>query len=96
MHDQVGDLVLDEKGLAIRGLLVRHLVLPGNLARTEKIVEFLAKEISPGTFVNIMDQYYPAFKAFQHPELSRRITREEYRQALKLADESGLTRVYTG
>lgn len=96
MHGQVGDLVLDERGIAVRGLLVRHLVLPGNLARTEKVAEFLAKEISVDTFVNIMDQYYPAYKAFDHPELSRRITREEYREALKTAQEAGLKRIYTG
>lgn len=96
MHRQVGDLVINEKGIAERGLLVRHLVLPGNLARTEKIMKFLAEEISPNTFVNMMDQYYPAFRAFGHPELSRRITREEYGQALKTAREAGLKRVYTG
>jgi putative pyruvate formate lyase activating enzyme len=90
----VGDLVLDERGIAVRGLLVRHLVLPGNLARTEKVAEFLAKEISVDTFVNIMDQYYPAYKAFDHPELRRRITREEYREALKTAQEAGLKRIY--
>jgi len=96
MHGQVGDLVLDERGIAVRGLLVRHLVLPGNLARTEKVAEFLAEEISANTFVNIMDQYYPAYKAFDHPELNRRITREEYREALKKAREAGLKRIYTG
>lgn len=95
MHGQVGDLVLDDRGIAVRGLLVRHLVLPGGLARTEKVVEFLAKEVSVNTFVNIMAQYYPAYRAFDHPVLSRRITREEFREAVKLAERAGLKRIYT-
>ncbi|BAF59109.1 MAG: radical SAM protein [Pelotomaculum sp.] len=94
MHEQVGDLVLDEEGIAVRGLLVRHLVLPGNLARTEKVMEFLAGEISKDTFVNVMDQYHPAYRAFEHPELSRRITAKEYREALEAARKAGLRRVY--
>jgi len=96
MHRQVGDLVLDERGIACQGLLVRHLVLPGNLARTEKVMAFLAGEISKSTFVNVMDQYYPAFKAFNYPELSRRITGQEYRGAIKAAEQAGLTRIYSG
>lgn len=96
MHGQVGDLVLDERGIATRGLLIRHLVLPDNLARTEKVMEFLAEEISKNTFVNVMDQYYPAFKAFNYPELSRRITGKEYREAIKAAERVGLKRIYTG
>ncbi|RJQ26144.1 MAG: radical SAM protein [Peptococcaceae bacterium] len=96
MHGQVGDLVLDERGVAARGLLVRHLVLPGDLARTEKVMEFLAEEVSRNTFINVMDQYHPAYRALNYPELSRRITREEYREALKAAERAGLTRIYTG
>lgn len=95
MHEQVGDLLLDDRGIAVRGLLVRHLVLPGNLARTEKVMEFLAKEVSPKTFVNVMAQYYPAYKAFDYPELSRQISAKEYREALKAAERAGLSRVYT-
>jgi len=95
MHEQVGDLVLDERGVAVRGLLVRHLVLPENLARTGQVMEFLAEDISVNTFVNIMDQYYPAFKAFRHPELNRRITGEEYRRAVEAAEKAGLKRIYT-
>jgi uncharacterized Fe-S radical SAM superfamily protein PflX len=93
MHGQVGDLILDGRGLACRGLLVRHLVLPGNLARSEKVFEFLADEISQETYINIMDQYYPAFKAFNYPELSRRITRREYREAVAAAVRAGLQRI---
>jgi putative pyruvate formate lyase activating enzyme len=96
MYGQVGDLVLDERGIAARGLLVRHLLLPGDLARTGKVMEFLAEEISRNAFVNVMDQYHPAYRALSYPELSRRITREEYREALKTAERAGLTRVYTG
>jgi putative pyruvate formate lyase activating enzyme len=94
MHRQVGDLELDEKGLARRGLLVRHLVLPNNLAGTEEIAEFLAKEVSPRTFLNVMDQYYPTYKAFDHPEIARRITIVEFEAAVKAALDAGLTRLY--
>lgn len=95
MHGQVGDLIVDGKGIAVRGLLVRHLVLPGNLARTEKVMEFLAGEISANTFVNIMAQYYPAHEAFKYPELNRRITGKEYQEAIKIAEQAGLKRIYT-
>ena len=94
MYRQVGDLMINKEGIAVRGLLVRHLVLPNNLAGTEEIVEFLAKEISQNTFLNIMDQYYPYFKANQYSELSRRITNEEYLQAVNLAKKAGLKRLY--
>jgi putative pyruvate formate lyase activating enzyme len=93
MHRQVGDLVLDENGLAVRGLLVRHLVLPGGLAGTREIVHFLAKEISKNTYLNLMDQYRPEYNAYRYPELNRRITREEYLQAVSLAQEAGLERL---
>jgi len=92
MHAQVGDLALDGRGIACRGLLVRHLVLPNNLARSEKVFEFLAGEVSKNTFINVMDQYYPAFKAFNHPELNRRLTRKEFREALDAARRAGLSR----
>ncbi|MBZ9572417.1 radical SAM protein [Patescibacteria group bacterium] len=94
MHRQVGDLVLDKNGIAVRGLLVRHLVLPNDLAGSEKIFKFLAKEISPNTFLNIMGQYYPCYRAFEFPELSRRITYEEYQEAIKLAKKANLKRLY--
>jgi putative pyruvate formate lyase activating enzyme len=95
MHRQVGDLVINEEGIAIRGLIVRHLVLPNGLAGSEKIFEFIAKEISKNTFLNIMDQYWPAYKAHQYPELSRRITKEEFQEAINLAKKFGLKRIYT-
>lgn len=84
MHRQVGDLQLDEEGLARRGLLVRHLVLPEGLGDTGKVLESL-REISPNTAVNLMDQYMPYYKAYQYPELSRRTSRGEYEEALSLA-----------
>lgn len=94
MHEQVGDLVLDEKGLAERGLLVRHLVLPENLAGTAEVMRFLADEISADTFVNIMGQYYPAYKSLECPILGRRITNPEYLSAVKAARLAGLKRIY--
>jgi putative pyruvate formate lyase activating enzyme len=93
MHRQVGDLIIDERGLAQRGLLVRHLVLPNNLAGTEEIVRFLAQEISPNTYLNLMDQYRPAYHASQYPKLNRRITGKEYQHAIQLAEDAGLERL---
>lgn len=93
MHRQVGDLRVDSSGIAYRGLLVRHLVLPRNLAGTEAVLRFIAEEISPNTYVNIMDQYHPAYEARFHPPLDRRITRQEYSEALRIAREVGLTRL---
>jgi putative pyruvate formate lyase activating enzyme len=81
MHRQVGDLILDEKGIALRGVIIRHLVLPNGLAGTEKVVEFLGS-LSKNMAVNVMDQYYPSYMAWKYPELSRRITQREYHQAL--------------
>lgn len=92
MHRQVGDLTLDERGIAQHGLLVRHLVLPNNLAGTRDVMHFIATEISVDTYVNIMDQYYPAFQAIGHPEIGRRITAQEYAEALQIAREEGLWR----
>jgi putative pyruvate formate lyase activating enzyme len=96
MHRQVGDLVVDEHGIARRGLLVRHLVLPGNLAGTAEVARFLAEEISPDTYINLMDQYRPAYRARACADaatpLDRRITREEYRAAQQAAREAGLHR----
>ena len=93
MHRQVGDLQVNEMGLALRGLLVRHLVLPDDLAGTADIVRFLATEISPDTYLNLMDQYRPAYKAHHFPELNRRITRQEYEAAVKMARDAGLRRL---
>jgi len=92
MHRQVGDLQLDGQGLAVRGLLVRHLVLPCRLAGTRQVMQFLAREISTGTYVNIMRQYRPAYLASQHVQLDRRPTPEEFEQAFRWARQAGLNR----
>ena len=93
MHRQVGDLVMDEEGVARRGLLVRHLVLPEGIAGTEKVLEFLAKEISRDTYLNLMDQYRPCYRADEYPELDRPITGAEYAEALACAERLGLARL---
>jgi putative pyruvate formate lyase activating enzyme len=92
MHRQVGSLVLDEHGLALRGLIVRHLVMPGEIAGTREILNWIAQELGPDTYVNVMAQYYPAGKvnASEHAEISRSITLGEFQQALDLASEAGL------
>lgn len=93
MHRQVGDLVLDQNGTAIRGLLIRHLVLPGGEADTGKIAKFISKEISADAYVNIMDQYRPEYQAADYPEINRRISRREYEAAVQSAFEAGLRRL---
>jgi putative pyruvate formate lyase activating enzyme len=94
MHRQVGDLVLDEQGIAVRGVLVRHLVLPGGLAGTAEVMRFLAEEISKDTYVNVMDQYRPCYQASLHPPLDRRITAAEFDNAVRLTKASGLHRLH--
>lgn len=94
MYRQVGNLVINNQGIAERGLMIRHLVLPNNLAGSLKIFEFLVKEISPEVFLNIMDQYYPSYRAYEFPELARRITLEEFQKVLQLAQKLGLRRIY--
>jgi putative pyruvate formate lyase activating enzyme len=93
MHRQVGDLVVDEDGVAQRGLLIRHLVLPGGLAGTTAIMQFIADEISPDTYVNLMAQFRPAFRARDHPPLDRSLTAEEYAEALDATRRAGLRRL---
>jgi putative pyruvate formate lyase activating enzyme len=92
MHRQVGDLTLNAQGVAERGLLVRHLVLPNQLAGSEEVLRFIAEEISLDTYINLMDQYRPCYRAHQHPELNRRIHRSEYQEVASLAAELGLKR----
>jgi putative pyruvate formate lyase activating enzyme len=92
MHRQVGGLVMDEKGVALRGLLVRHLVLPKGLAGTPKIARFLAEEVSKDTYINVMDQYRPCYKAGELPPLNLRASRAEFNRALEQAREAGLHR----
>jgi putative pyruvate formate lyase activating enzyme len=93
MHCQVGDLVMDDQGIARRGLLVRHLVLPESIAGTEKVLAFLAGEISTNTYLNLMNQYYPCYRAAENPPLGRPLLPKEYREALDLAERYGLRRL---
>jgi putative pyruvate formate lyase activating enzyme len=93
MHRQVGDLVIDESGIAQRGLLVRHLVLPGGIAGTEEVLAFLAAEVSRDTYVNLMDQYRPCYRADEYPEIDRPVTVAEYDAALASAGRHGITRL---
>jgi putative pyruvate formate lyase activating enzyme len=93
MHRQVGDLRMDEQGIAKEGLLVRHLVLPEDAAGTFEAMNWISTHISPHTYVNIMDQYRPCGSAHQHPPLARRITPREYQGALDAALSCGLNRL---
>ena len=92
MHDQVGDLALDPSGVARRGLLVRHLVLPKNRAGSKKVIDFCA-ELSKNTYLNLMDQYHPAYRARECTDLGRRITMDEYEQTVRYAIARGLRRL---
>jgi putative pyruvate formate lyase activating enzyme len=96
MHRQVGDLRLDRRGVAEGGLLVRHLVLPQGLAGSAEVLGFLAEDISPATYLNLMDQYRPCFRAFEDERLARRITSQEYAEARAHASRVGLTRLDRG
>jgi len=93
MHRQVGDLQLDDNGVALRGLLVRHLVLPDHLAGSETILAFLADEISSNTYLNLMDQYRPCYRADENPPLDRCLTTDEFNEALQLTKKYGITRL---
>ena len=95
MHRQVGDLLLDENGLALRGLLLRHLVMPGGIGSTREIMEWVARELSPDTYVNVMAQYYPAGKVSsrEYVEINRPVATDEFREALQAARAAGLWRL---
>ncbi len=91
MQRQVGVLKLDDHGVARRGLLVRHLVLPGSLAESREVLRFIAEQISKETYVSLMSQYFPAYKALDHEALKRRVSRSEYLEAKTALEEFGLT-----
>jgi putative pyruvate formate lyase activating enzyme len=93
MHHQVGELVMDKAGIAVRGLLVRHLVLPDGMAGTREIMTFLAEEISQDTYVNVMAQYHPCGKAAGDPMINRRVTHAEYAAAVREAVAAGIKRL---
>jgi len=94
MHRQVGDLVIDPNGIAWRGLLIRHLVLPDGLAGTAKVMKSISG-LSKNSYVNIMDQYRPAHRASSYPELTRQISSKEFMDAISLAKEAGLSRGFS-
>jgi putative pyruvate formate lyase activating enzyme len=93
MHRQVGDLVIDGRGIAQRGLLVRHLVLPNDISGTEQVLAFIRDELSTDTYLNLMDQYHPCYRAADYPALERPLTSAEYEAALQLAARYGLHRL---
>jgi putative pyruvate formate lyase activating enzyme len=91
MNRQVGELTIKERGIAVRGLMIRHLVMPNRVAGTQKFVQWVARELPHSTYVNIMSQYRVEFKAYDFPTIARGITREEYLEAISWAEEAGLT-----
>lgn len=93
MFRQVGDLKLSSDGIAQKGLLIRHLVMPNNVAGTERILDFISRHLSKNTYINIMDQYHPCGLAFNYQEINRRITGQEYKNAIELAHQYGLRRL---
>jgi putative pyruvate formate lyase activating enzyme len=92
MHRQVGDLKTNSKGIAERGLLIRHLVMPGGVASSEAVLKFIAEEISSHSYVNIMDQYRPEYRAYEYSEISRRVSHKEYLEAIQMAKRFHLYR----
>lgn len=93
MHRQVGDLIVSDEGIALRGLLVRHLVLPGGLENTKEVIRFIAAEISPDTYTNIMNQYHPCYNAAKYPPIDKPLSMDEWIEAVRLAKEAGLARL---
>ena len=93
MHRQVGDLIMDSSGYARRGLLIRHLVLPDDQAGSSVVLDFIAEEVSKDSYLNIMDQYRPAYNAGRVPELARNTSRREYQAVIKEAQKIGFTRL---
>ncbi len=93
MHRQVGILQVDRRGVAVRGIILRHLILPNRISGTEEFLKFVARELSKDTYLNLMAQYRPEHKAFEYPKIARRLKRSEYTEALKWAKKYGLTRL---
>jgi putative pyruvate formate lyase activating enzyme len=93
MYRQVGDLATDERGVAVRGVMVRHLVLPEGLAGTSETMDFIARELGAGTYVNVMAQYRPCHRAHEHSEIARPVNAEDVAQARSEARAAGLTRL---
>jgi putative pyruvate formate lyase activating enzyme len=91
MHRQVGVAKAAGDGLMYRGLMIRHLVMPNGVSGTEAVVKWIASALPQDTYLNLMSQYRPMFKAFEHPEIARQLTRAEYQQAVAWARDAGLT-----
>ncbi|MBW1719522.1 MAG: hypothetical protein JRJ43_08150 [Deltaproteobacteria bacterium] len=89
----MGELIIGPDGVAKRGLLIRHLVLPGGRSDTRSVLEYIAEEISPNTYLNVMDQYRPCGEAHKYPPLDCRITQDEFAEALRAARDVGLKRL---
>jgi putative pyruvate formate lyase activating enzyme len=92
MYRQVGDLVMDEMGIAQHGLIIRHLIMPENISDTKKVIDFI-RSLSSNVYINLMDQYHPAYKANNYENLNRRITPTEYQEAYDYAIYVGLNRL---
>jgi len=90
MYRQVGNLEVNRDGIAVSGLIIRHLVLPGNLSGTDRVLPWIAKNISKETYISLMAQYFPAYEASEYPMLSRRINKKEYDKAIEIFNSSGL------
>lgn len=93
MHRQVGDLRVDQRGIAVKGIILRHLILPNRIAGSERFLKFVAEDLSKTTYLNLMRQYRPEYKAFDYPEIARRIKRSEYEEVLGWAKKYGLHRL---
>ena len=92
MHRQVGDLKIGKRGIAQRGLLIRHLVLPNDTAGSKNVIDFVADDISKDSYINIMDQYRPSYNAYKYEKLNRRISPSEYKEVVDYALSKGLRR----
>jgi putative pyruvate formate lyase activating enzyme len=90
MHRQVGDFIIDDDGIGAKGLLIRHLVLPNGLAGTRETMQFIARNISRNTYISLMSQYFPDYRACDYPQVNRRITAKEYAEARAAMEEAGL------
>lgn len=95
MYRQVGNLILNDDGVAVRGLIIRHLVLPNDISGTRESMKFIAEELSPDVTVSLMSQYFPAYKASSYRELWRRITPQEYLAAVEAMEDYGLKKGWT-
>jgi len=93
MHRQVGVLQINQKGIAVRGLMIRHLIIPNRISGTEKFLRFIAENFPKNTYINLMAQYRPEYKAFDYPEIARRLKRSEYQEAVRWAKKFGLNRL---